>query len=98
MNIKPYNKLKEGELILRDHLANDRTMLANERTFLAYIRTALSFFVVGATVIKFFGVEQAYLMTGALILFIGVIILARGIISYRRINIELSKVSEDHER
>ena len=29
------------ELILRDHLALDRTRLANERTLLAYLRTAL---------------------------------------------------------
>ncbi len=40
-------------MILRDHLATDRTVLANERTFLAYIRTALSLIVSGASFIKF---------------------------------------------
>ncbi|MBM3500885.1 MAG: DUF202 domain-containing protein [Armatimonadetes bacterium] len=41
-------------MLLRDHLAIDRTVLANERTFLAYIRTALTLLVVGASFIKFF--------------------------------------------
>jgi putative membrane protein len=40
-------------MILRDHLATDRTVLANERTVLAYIRTALSLIVSGASFIKF---------------------------------------------
>jgi putative membrane protein len=40
------------QLILRDHLALDRTILANERTFLAYIRTTLALVVVGATLVQ----------------------------------------------
>ena len=36
------------ELILRDHLALDRTRLANERTLLSYLRTALMLMVAGA--------------------------------------------------
>lgn len=40
-------------MILRDHLATDRTVMANDRTFLAYIRTALSLIVSGASFIKF---------------------------------------------
>lgn len=36
-----------GDLILRDHLAIDRTVLANERTLLAYGRTALTLLIVG---------------------------------------------------
>ena len=41
-------------MILRDHLALDRTVLANERTLLAYIRTALAFLVTGTVALKFF--------------------------------------------
>jgi len=48
----PYQDIK-GQLILRDHLAADRTILANERTFLAYIRTALTLFVAGLSFIHF---------------------------------------------
>jgi putative membrane protein len=49
----PYADDQPCELILRDHLAIDRTILANERTFLAYTRTALTLLVVGASLIKF---------------------------------------------
>lgn len=42
------------KLILRDHLAADRTRLANERTLLAYWRTALAFAILGPFMIKFF--------------------------------------------
>ena len=41
-------------LILRDHLALDRTALANERTFLAYVRTALTLIIAGITFVHFF--------------------------------------------
>lgn len=39
-------------LILRDHLAMERTTLANQRTLLAYIRTAVSFFGAGIALVK----------------------------------------------
>jgi putative membrane protein len=42
-----YDGVKPDQLILRDHLALDRTELANERTLLAYIRTALALFLTG---------------------------------------------------
>ena len=50
----PYDGVEDEKLILRDHLAVDRTALANERTFLAYIRTALTMTVAGISFIKFF--------------------------------------------
>lgn len=98
MKIKSYEKFNSEELILRDHLANDRTKLANERTLLAYIRTALSFFVVGTTLIKFFGTAQIYHISGWFIIIGGVLILVRGLFSFYRINTELSKVGDLDER
>jgi putative membrane protein len=50
----PYSQVCEDELILRDHLAAERTVLANERTALAYLRTMLTFLIGGATFIQFF--------------------------------------------
>ncbi len=35
------------EIILRDHLAMERTKLANERTLLSYVRTSLYLFLGG---------------------------------------------------
>ena len=52
--MKKYYCYNKEEMILRDHLATDRTTLANERTLLAYIRTSLSLIVSGASFIKFF--------------------------------------------
>ncbi len=49
-----YSEVCEDELILRDHLAAERTVLANERTALAYLRTVLTFLIGGATFIQFF--------------------------------------------
>jgi putative membrane protein len=37
------------DLVLREHLAIERTKLANETTLLAYIRTGLYFLVAGST-------------------------------------------------
>lgn len=44
-------KLEKDDLILRDHLAIDRTRLANERTFLAYFRTSIFFLGTGISVV-----------------------------------------------
>ena len=49
-----YAELDIEDLILRDHLAVDRTALANERTFLAYLRTALCMAVAGVSLHHFF--------------------------------------------
>ena len=51
----PYTHSTPDQLILRDHLAADRTVLANDRTFLAYARTALALLVSGITLVRFFG-------------------------------------------
>ena len=42
-------------MILRDHLAVERTRLAGERTVLAYARTALALFAGAATLAHFYG-------------------------------------------
>ena len=49
-----YSRVDREELILRDHLAAERTVLANERTLLAYVRTALGTFVAGVSFVQFF--------------------------------------------
>ncbi|MCB0505217.1 MAG: DUF202 domain-containing protein [Cyclobacteriaceae bacterium] len=55
-------KLEKDDLILRDHLAIDRTRLANERTFLAYFRTSIFFLGTGISVIHIqFFQEVTYL-------------------------------------
>ncbi len=50
----PYEQFSNDRLIMRDHLAIDRTVLANERTLLAYGRTSLALILTGAAYMKFF--------------------------------------------
>ncbi|MEJ2183872.1 MAG: DUF202 domain-containing protein [Nitrospirota bacterium] len=70
-------------LILRDRLAENRTDLANQRTFLAYVRTALTLFVAGVTFIRFFG-TPIIVVTGWVLLPLGLYTLVRGVLSFRR--------------
>jgi putative membrane protein len=76
----PYQSVK-GQLILRDHLAADRTILANERTFLAYIRTALTLFVAGLSFVHF---EIVSKMVSSLLAdrAIGVVLMVLGTITF----------------
>ena len=78
MNKKSIYKVKD-HLILRDHLAIDRTKLANLRTFLSMVRTALYFAFTGISLYSlewlaewrniawvFFVISGAILLVGAL--------------------------------
>ena len=48
-----YAQFNTSELILRDHLAVDRTLLANERTLLSYLRSGVALFIAGISIIHF---------------------------------------------
>ena len=49
----PYEQFKNQDMIVRDHLALDRTQLANERTLLAYLRSGVSLVLAGVTLLHF---------------------------------------------
>lgn len=74
-----------SELILRDHLAIERTRLANERTLLSYIRTSLYLMTAGfgLTEIDFF---QYWEVLGYAALGVGIAILAIGIWRFLEVN------------
>jgi len=80
MRKKLYN-IDPNDLILRDHLAIDRTKLANERNFLAFIRTALAFVAGGFGLIKFVD-EIAFIVIGWVLVFIGMVVLGFGFYRY----------------
>lgn len=67
----PYSKIDPDNLILRDHLAYDRTLLANERTLLSYLRTAIALLAAGGTLIKIFPDESAMVILGTILLVLG---------------------------
>ncbi len=67
------------DLILREHLAIERTRMANQRTLLSFLRTGLYFLVAGSTLgqlvnttfWKYMGVP--FIMVGVLIVAIGAV-------------------------
>jgi putative membrane protein len=74
-----YERFQSEQLILRDELALDRTRLANERTFLAYERTGLMVTVAGATAIKFFTEFAWAVISGWVLMVLGLAIAVFGI-------------------
>lgn len=87
----PYSNFSNDELILRDHLAIDRTVLSNERTILSYIRTALAIMAAGATLIHFFN-EYIIKAIGVTLLILGLIIVAIGIYRYKNMKDSIDKI------
>ena len=87
----PYSRFSEKELILRDHLAIDRTVLSNERTVLSYVRTALAIMAAGATLIHFFS-EYWVRVSGAALLVLGLIIVVVGLFRYKRMKDSIEEI------
>ena len=68
--------------ILRDRLAHDRTMLALERTLLAYVRTFFILLTAGITFLKIFSSDSFFLITGIVLLPLGVAFLIFGTLRF----------------
>lgn len=84
------------EIILRDHLAVERTKLANERTLLSYIRTSL-YLVLGG--IAFLGMKdlEEIRNLGFLSLAISAVLLVIGIVRYLQLKRHLKRMYEPLE-
>jgi putative membrane protein len=82
------------DLVLREHLAIERTRLANETTMLAYIRTGLYFIVAGSTLGQIID-TVFWQMAGAPLMVIGLLIIAFGTLRFRRVgkSIEASRAN-----
>jgi putative membrane protein len=85
-------KYPKGELILRDHLAADRTKMSNERTLLSYIRTFIMIIVSGITVIKVFPKNETLIVIGAILIPISIALLGTGIYRYFRVREEIKEL------
>lgn len=72
-------------LILRDHLAAERTYLAIERTLLAYVRTALALIAGGVTLLHFFD-TGASVAGGLVLLALGFAALFFGVFRFYRVH------------
>ena len=82
-------KNNQDEMILRDHLAIDRTILANERTYLSYMRTVVSFIVAALTLYKLLegieGIITAIILCGS-----AVYLFIRGKRNYQKVSKDLN--------
>lgn len=72
------------DLILREHLAIERTRLANETTLLAYIRTGLYFLVAGSTLGQIVN-TVFWSVAGTPLIVVGLLIMIAGVIRFMRI-------------
>lgn len=84
-------------MILRDHLAYDRTVLANERTLLSYFRTAIALLAAGGTLIKLFAIEPGMVRLGYLLLAVGAISIVVGALRFIAVRKRLSRTYEKLE-
>jgi putative membrane protein len=89
----PYQRFAEGELILRDELAIDRTLLANERTLLAYLRGGVALFLAGVTFVHF-SERGWYTVLGLVCLPSALAIVALGWRRFRRMDLAIKLIRE----
>lgn len=86
------------KLILRDHLALDRTRLANHRTFLAYTRTMIMLFASGISFLKAFPDDKVMRVLGWILIPASIAVLIVGItyflITKNTVNRRYSDVSD----
>jgi len=73
-----YDQTDPDAMILRDHLAYDRTIMANERTVLSYLRTSLAFLAGGATMLNLFPDDPLLYGIGAFVVLAGIAVGAFG--------------------
>ncbi len=79
------------DLILRDHLAIDRTALANERTLLAYLRTAMGLAFIGLSILHFEGEHLPERLFAWTLVAAGAGLAALGFARFRRISRRLPR-------
>ena len=95
----PYSKIDPDQMILRDHLAYDRTVLANERTLLSYMRTSIALFAAGGTLLKILHDEPAMVHLGIILLGLGSLFALVGVIRFlqvkKRIGVAYEKLEKD---
>ncbi|MDD3877552.1 MAG: DUF202 domain-containing protein [Bacteroidales bacterium] len=78
------------EIILRDHLAMERTKLANERTLLSYIRTSLYLLLGGIALLGLTDFRDLRII-GYISLILSCILLFVGILRYFQLNKHLKR-------
>ncbi len=89
---KPYTV--QEKLILRDHLALERTRLANERTLLTYIRSALYLIIAGIAFLHVEEFEQIPYL-GVLCFVVSGVLALIGIVRYWQLRKEINRMYKE---
>ena len=97
MSYKHYKTNDPAKMILRDHLAFDRTELANERTLLAYARTMIVFFGGGFTITKLFPDDRLLVVVGYVAIIVALIVLIIGVSSFFKFRRKIREVYTEQE-
>ena len=84
-------------LVLRDHLAIERTYLANERTLLAYLRTAIMLLISSVTLLKLFASSPLLVVSGYALVPAAVVTALLGFGRFARTRRSLVARSGNHE-
>lgn len=90
-----YKNANSSEMILRDHLAYDRTVLANERTLLAYMRTAIMLLVTGGTLLRLFTKSYTTIILSAIFFVLCLIVGFIGLKKFLKTKTNLSGIYSD---
>ena len=101
-NIKQLIKItndyeNKEEIILRDHLAIERTRLSNERTLLSYIRTSLYLILGGIAFLGMKGLEEIKVL-GYFSLTLSIILLIIGITRFYQLKKQIKKMYEPFDK
>ncbi len=83
---KPFSH--RDRLILRDHLALERTRLANERTFMAYVRSSLYLVIGGLALVQLKG-HGDLRWVGFVALGLSVVFALIGIVRFHTLRVQL---------
>ncbi|MDD5569580.1 MAG: DUF202 domain-containing protein [Bacteroidales bacterium] len=90
--------MENSKLIIRDHLAIDRTKLANVRTILSYSRTVIMLLASGITLIKVFNKDSFVVFLGIILVTIAVVIGIIGLVSYKKVNKKIKSYYSPEEK
>jgi putative membrane protein len=88
-----YYDVEPDELILRDHLAAERTHLANERTLLAYLRSGFMLFITSISILKLFEGDTTFRYIAFAILPLSLFAIIFGVFRYRKVRNKLMSFS-----
>lgn len=95
-NFKKYIKLtnpyeNKEEILLRDHLAIERTRLSNERTLLAYTRTSLYLVLAGIAFLGMEGLKEMKIV-GIISISLSIIVILIGITRFFQLKAQIMKM------